>query len=348
MEKKSILYCYTSLSSFGRKDLDIISEAYTVRHAPSGHLSKTGILFKVIAHFFKVLRHIVQSDKVLVQGAGYHSFFPALLARIFGRPCYIIVIGNDASSFPSIGYGNFSKQPLSWVTAQSMRMATSLLPVHESLQSFEYRYAEEGAPHQGYETFIQGLKTPSKPVLNGYDPERWCRGEIKKVSNRFCTAVSRFNSPSIIPLKGLDLLFEAARSLPDYEFQIIGLLKEELGEGLPENIQFTGPVSHDEIRAYFAESSFYMQLSMSEGFPNAICEAMLCECVPIGSAVNAIPEIIGDAGQLVEHRNAAQVVSALKAAVSSYNGESGTKARQRIMGRYPRNKRAKELLAALN
>jgi glycosyltransferase involved in cell wall biosynthesis len=47
---------------------------------------------------------------------------------------------------------------------------------------------------------------------------------------------------------------------------------------------------------------------MAEGFPNSLCEAMLCECIPIGSNVFSIPEIIGDSGIVIKKRNVEEVM----------------------------------------
>jgi glycosyltransferase involved in cell wall biosynthesis len=52
-----------------------------------------------------------------------------------------------------------------------------------------------------------------------------------------------------------------------------------------------------------SENEFYLQLSISEGFPNSLCEAMLCECIPIGSNVGGIPQIIGNSGRIIGNRD---------------------------------------------
>ena len=38
---------------------------------------------------------------------------------------------------------------------------------------------------------------------------------------------------------------------------------------------------------------------MSEGFPNALCEAMLSGCIPIVSNVGAMPKIVKETGYLL-------------------------------------------------
>ena len=42
----------------------------------------------------------------------------------------------------------------------------------------------------------------------------------------------------------------------------------------------------EKLRNYYSKSQFHFQLSMYEGFGLALCEAMLCRCIPIGSSVN--------------------------------------------------------------
>ena len=62
-------------------------------------------------------------------------------------------------------------------------------------------------------------------------------------------------------------------------------------------------ITQRELINYFSMSRFYLQLSFSEGFGNALCEAMLCECVPIGSNVGAIPFIINDTGFILKKKD---------------------------------------------
>jgi glycosyltransferase involved in cell wall biosynthesis len=51
------------------------------------------------------------------------------------------------------------------------------------------------------------------------------------------------------------------------------------------------------------QHEYYFQLSIMEGFPNALAEAMLCGCIPIGSNVSGIPFIIGDTGYILNKRD---------------------------------------------
>ncbi|WP_332911264.1 glycosyltransferase [Algoriphagus boritolerans] len=60
-----------------------------------------------------------------------------------------------------------------------------------------------------------------------------------------------------------------------------------------------GKLKATELLKQYNTHQFYLQLSTSEGFPNALGEAMACGCVPIGSAVGAIPEIIDKTGFLL-------------------------------------------------
>ena len=62
-----------------------------------------------------------------------------------------------------------------------------------------------------------------------------------------------------------------------------------------------------------AESEVFILPSYSEGFPNAVVEAMALKKPVIASAVGAIPEMLeGDCGILIEPRSTDDIISALK------------------------------------
>ena len=82
---------------------------------------------------------------------------------------------------------------------------------------------------------------------------------------------------------------------------------------------------------------------MSEGFPNAICEAMTCGCIPIGSNVGGIPDIIGDTGFLLMKRDVGQFRKIVCDALQCDKKSLSQKARARIMEKYPKDLREKEL-----
>jgi len=93
-------------------------------------------------------------------------------------------------------------------------------------------------------------------------------------------------------------------------------------------------------------SEFYVQFSASEGFPNSICEAMLLECIPIGSCVGAMPEIIGDTGLVVSTNDLGLItkkITELMHLDSSTRKLMGRAARNRIVENYPLERRSRLL-----
>jgi len=71
-------------------------------------------------------------------------------------------------------------------------------------------------------------------------------------------------------------------------------------------------------------------LSNFEGFGVAICEAMLCKCVPIVSDVNFLPEIIGDSGFVLRKRDKKMLIVLLEEAMSSKIEELSNLSKERI------------------
>ncbi|MFN8208916.1 MAG: glycosyltransferase, partial [Bacteroidales bacterium] len=88
-------------------------------------------------------------------------------------------------------------------------------------------------------------------------------------------------------------------------------------------------------------------LSLSEGMPNALCEAMLCGCIPVGSNVEPIPEIIGDTGFIALEKKAPAIRTAIHSALEAPEG-LGISARERVVKEFSFPKREKGLKEILN
>jgi len=347
LEKRKALYFYTGLSSFVRKDILIISDQFDVK--PFAFLPKTKIriIFIFLSEFFFILRNIIQADILICQFGGYHTLFPTLFGRIFRKPCLIITGGADCAALPSIHYGNFSNKALSLFLKSSYRLATHISPVHETLMFSKYTYQDNDFPNQGLLYFCPKVKTPYTVIYNGYDSSVWKKNK-QKVKNRFITVVANIKLTYTCELKGIDLITQVAPRFPDCEFYVIGIPEEYDLQETSKNIKKIAFVNHDEIASYFSEAEFYLQLSMSEGFPNALCEAMLCECIPVVSNVGAMPFIVDDCGFILERRDVDLLEQRITSAITCDKEAMGKKARNRISSSFTEDMRKEKLLNLIN
>ena len=280
---------------------------------------------------------------MIVMFGGHHSLLPALFGKLFGKPCLIICGGTDCVSFPSIGYGNFRGGWLSVVTRWSYKLAMHLAPVHKSLTGYEYTYDDSDFKKQGIISFMPDLKTPMTVINYGFDPDKWMESKVK-ISNSFITVAAGLDKPYRSKLKGIDLILQTAAHFPDAVFTIIGCPDNYKLPVMSSNIKTYSFVSNAELKDIYNKHEFYLQVSMSEGFPNAICEAMTCGCIPIGSNVGGIPDIIGDAGFILMKRDASQFRNLLAEAIRCDKKSFSAKARSRIMEKYPKDLRRGQLL----
>jgi len=347
--RSTIIYSYPTYSSFVKKDEKLLSQKFHIIKIKFLHF-KNKLLLPVewVIQFYHLIINIRKTDAYYCFFSGYHSFLPSLIGNIFSKPVIIIAGGTDCVSFPSIHYGNFNKKILSLFTKWTYQLSTIIVPVHEALIKYKYEYHNEDYPYQGIKYHVPDLRTPIKPIHNGYDYNFWSYSEENRKPNSFLTIGLADNRKSIIKLKGIDLIIEAAQIFPESSFTIVGSKKVPEYMNIPENVNFIPPVSLDQLKKYYSTHEFYFQLSMSEGFPNSLAEAMLCGCIPIGSNVSGIPEIIGDTGFTLQHKSVAELKKLIEKAQKSDKKELSERAREKIRSDYPIERRRMELLELIN
>jgi glycosyltransferase involved in cell wall biosynthesis len=332
VSRQQIFFSYPTYISFVRNDEAMLRRRYDVVGFHFNQLQKWAVPFEFIRHLVAVFRSVRRTDAFVSFFAGYSSFVPALLAQLFGKPHIIILGGTDCVSLPEIGYGNFQKRLLGWCTCQSLKRATHLAPVSENLVDSAYVYFPTRFKRQGYKAFCSEALAPHTVIPIGYDPSLFKRLGDKKQRSFLC--VAQMNKANFFR-KGIDLVFEMAVRFPTCTFTVVGDNEKMQYDYVPQNVTLMPFVPYEALAKIYSEHQFYLQLSLMEGFPSAPCEAMLCECVPIVSAVGAMEEIVGDTGFVLKYKDVAELETLLGKALETDTDELGCRARARIVTRFP-------------
>ena len=287
-QKEKILFIYKDFSLFVQKDYKILSDQFIIQKYKC-NISKNLVLFIwfFLRQFVFLISNLHKYSIVYCWFADYHSFLPALFTRAFNKKFFLVIGGYDVAKIPEFNYGSFSKPFRAFCAAFSLKNATCNLPVGKNLAK-KIKLLEPKA-----EVFV---------LPTGYDPEKFpfIRGQSKL---KQIITVSITNSLQRIKIKGLDRFVELAAIVPDYEFIIIGIdtkYHSLLGE-IPENLKLVNKIVPEELLSYYQKSMYYAQFSRAEGFPNAVCEAMLCGCIPLGIRVGDIPTAIGNCGLITKN-----------------------------------------------
>ena len=90
-----------------------------------------------------------------------------------------------------------------------------------------------------------------------------------------------------------------------------------------------------------------MQASRHEGFGLAVAEAMLAGCVPVVMNVTAMPEVVGDAGVLIESQRPEEVADGIRRALE-LGPDASRSARERILTTFPMERRRDGILQVVD
>jgi len=323
MQKQSILFVYVNYSSFVKADFEILSTFANVtkyQFKPEKGIFKTGIeLLKEL--IFLIFRGF-KFDSVFIWFGDYHSLLPVLFAKIFRKKSFVVIGGYDVSTLSEYKYGSFSNPIRAFFTRNTFKFVDICFPVAEALRK---------------KLLVINPKATAETIATSVDTEKFSFSEYER--SKSIITVSGTDNHQRLMVKGLDRFRELAICLPEFEFYIIGASYgvRAYFEPLPANLNLLPAQQFDQLTQYYVNASFYAQLSRSEGLPNALCEAMLCGCIPVGTNVGDIRVTIGNAGLTIDDWKTEALVDFIR--MNHNNIQLRDRARERIITLYNPEKR---------
>ena len=126
--------------------------------------------------------------------------------------------------------------------------------------------------------------------------------------------------------------------------EVLRQLAHELG--VVEDTIFTGPVPYETIAGIYRKADIFVHPSTLESFPLPVLEAMACGTPVVGSNRTAIPEIVGDAGLIVDPDNVEALANSIYRVITdqSLRGSIIQKGHERVR-KFTWEKTARETVA---
>ena len=92
----------------------------------------------------------------------------------------------------------------------------------------------------------------------------------------------------------------------------IGTIEKELN-GYEKKIVRIGYIDDENLAPLYSKSEFFVYPSIYEGFGLPPLEAMQCGCPVISSKTSSLPEVVDDAGILIDPQSETELIEAMKA-----------------------------------
>ncbi|HUV05756.1 MAG TPA: glycosyltransferase family 1 protein, partial [Armatimonadota bacterium] len=174
-----------------------------------------------------------------------------------------------------------------------------------------------GAPEHKIYTTLLGVDPPYRPVSDERK-ERVARehGLGHSTILYLGTLEPRKNIPALLaafsqarkssPAKDCTLVLAGGKG---WFFNQTFKLVEDLG--LKESVRFTGYVPAEDLPALYSAATVFVYPSLHEGFGLPPLEAMACGTPVITSNASSLPEVVGDAGIMVDPYNVEELAGAI-------------------------------------
>ena len=299
------------------------------------HFSVTTHLGGGILAIPRIFLRVARADVCISWFASVYAFVMVLAGQLLGKKTIIQLGGVDTAANAELHYGIWLSRWKSVLVRYALRHADRVFAIHPNLKA-------ELQKNSGWSA--ETLEW----VPTGYDPDFW-QPQYPRQAKVLC--IAKCDTRLRIRVKGIDRLVEVARCLPDVSFEVVGIAPSRVSALLgdvPTNITFIPPSSREELLSFYQNAKVYCQLSRHEGgFPNTLCEAMLCGCIPVGTPVGGIPFAIDRFGFLVNGDDVKGICESIRKALALPD-QWGLEGRAHIAQNFPLRRRERTLIETIH
>lgn len=326
---EKVIFIAPSKPSFVQTDIEILNQKYNVVENVYDWPRKLLNPFFFVGQFIFLSANILSTKAIFCSFGGYWSILPSIFGKLFAVPSYVIVQGTDSCAIPAIDYGVLRRRLARHSCAIPYYLSTRILPVSSSLIWSENEYCSDVVGTQGVKFHFPNLPTPFTTIPYGFANDFWIPDSSIERDIDFITVMAKGQ----FKRRDGGMILQMAEYFSKKQFVIVGDIP--LPESLPHNVRLVDLVPPNELRGLFQRSAFFVQLSLYEGFGCALAESMLCGCVPIVSAVNEMPHIVGRSGFVLRKRSFQELQKLTSEALENINlSQLSVDVRNRIIEKY--------------
>lgn len=284
------------MNSFTKNDLEILRNLNSSISYFNLEWNRYNHLWYLFKQFIFLAKNLKFKNIIFIRMPGVWGILPIILNKLYFGKTILFLNGADSFSYPEINYGNLRKRHLRIIVYLCLKLSDEIWPVSKSLLSYHDEYFDAALKkNQGIYGFFPKLKLETKIVPEITNQYFFEKNHIIRNKVNFLT-VAYIDDFTKYYLKGINKIIEIANFHNNLEFTIVGMdsnFTEKIISSIPKNLNIVSQVkSPEQLKDFYKNHKYYLQLSISEGFGVALCEAISAGCIPIVSKANNLPELI--------------------------------------------------------